>query len=122
MAVAAATKALESELNQLKNTAVAHRLEAYFEEMADLLAQGYAARNRFAIALRRDMDADERTKQFRKKFEQGILICYKLRCSIVHAGDTYLLYDNFDDADAFLLGLIEPLEKAIMTYLTIGLT
>ena len=47
------------------------------------------------------------------KFENGVLQCYKVRCSIVHAGASALVIDEFSDSDDALRSLVIPLENAV---------
>jgi hypothetical protein len=114
-----AEKTLSNEINQLVELAAKHNLSFFFETFALQLKNLKKNRNRYATMLERECDTDPRKKEFQGEFKKGVFLCYKIRCSIVHASGTSLIFDNFEDGEDALLAVIEPLEQAVLKYLGI---
>jgi hypothetical protein len=81
-----------------------------------------SSNNRYVAMLEREFhkDANLRKKLTtgrEVKYVKGVILCYKIRCSIVHSGSTSLVLDEFDDANIALRSLVVPLENAVMKYM-----
>ena len=114
--------AVNSDLNKLLELVQGQRLEAYFEEFADVIQSLCDNGNRFAHALKRKWDTSATKRLFDTKQKSGVYFCYKIRCAIVHAGSDFLMFERFDDANAAIAELVPTLANAVFDYLSIAIT
>ncbi|WP_267109546.1 hypothetical protein [Xanthomonas sacchari] len=104
-------KALQSELEQFNQVVKHHQLESYFEKIRnDALA---ANANRFLLGIGRNIGENVG----RETWRHGVSFIYKIRCSIVHAGQKSIIFDRFPDGDEALSLLLPGLEKAVLCLL-----
>jgi len=116
----AATNSLDSELNQLLALVKDVALDSHFAEIYDKFVTIKNAGNRFACALEHSYSKGEHYKVYKEsKIKQGVLVCYKIRCSIVHAGVSSPIFDSYPDAGACLEALVSSLEIAAIHFLEI---
>jgi hypothetical protein len=119
-----ASQLLSNECSQFVGLVRDHDLRSFFEDFAtdlDILSSGM---NKYAIMLKRELSEDKLLSRQAfapgNKYVKGVLLCYKIRCSIVHAGASHLMFDEFSDADDALRSLLMPLGNAVMNY--VGIT
>jgi hypothetical protein len=109
----------KNELNQFINIADKPGIREPFEEIARLIKTEKI--NKFFISLERQSKKDGRYKIYNgNEFKQGVYFCYCIRCAIVHAGDSHLVFDKFDDAESAVLKIIPIFEKATFKYIGIS--
>ena len=106
-----ATEALKHDLRKFVELIRAHSLNEAFKDL-ETNFKTINTSNRFAAALERQWGRQGSQVPSNHK---GAFICYKIRCAIVHAGDA-LTYDAYVDADAAVISLLGPLEKAVIKY------
>jgi hypothetical protein len=106
-----AAEALKNDLTKFVELIKAHSLNSTFDELESNL-KSIELTNRFAAALERQWQKESSRVQGDQK---GAFICYKIRCSIVHAGDS-LTYEAYTDADAAVILALSCLEKAVIKY------
>lgn len=111
---------LESEVNQLTNLIERADLKTHFEEFHDAFDIQLQVNNRFAWAIKHALDKSGLLKRSPKKWEKGVMLFYKLRCSIVHAGMGTPFYEGFDDAADCINGLLAKTESACLGFLRIA--
>jgi hypothetical protein len=111
---------LESELNQLTNLIKLKDLQTHFEEFHDAFDVQLKDMNKYAWAIKSAVDRSGWLKQRPKKWELGVMLFYKLRCSIVHAGMNTPFYEGYDDAAACVNGLLAKTENACLGFLRIS--
>lgn len=119
-----AVRLLDNEYSQFVGLVKDHDLCSFFEDFAtsvDGLSRGM---NKYAIMLEKEVSEDKLHKNSvfapGNKWKKGVLLCYKARCSIVHAGASSLVFDEFPDGDDALRTLVIPLENAVMKYIGIS--
>jgi len=105
-------KALEAEVNQFEEVVKLHQLQSYFEAVTAEVDALPA--NEFLQAVRRDIAPPNRPPV---AWETGVAIIYKLRCSIVHAGQKSVIFDRYPDGNVALIALTPLLEKAVLALL-----
>lgn len=110
-------KALESELSQFKEVVQLHGLQAYFEEI--LNEANAIAGNSLLVAVKEEIDAE---KNSQAPWQVGVSYVYKLRCSIVHAGQKYVVIDRYSDGNAALVKLMPSVEKAVLALLGLSVS
>jgi hypothetical protein len=109
-------KALEAEVNQFEEVVKLHQLQSYFESViaeVDALPS-----NLFLQAVRADIGPSNRPPV---AWESGVAFIYKLRCSIVHAGQKSVIFDRYPDGNVALIALTPVLEKAVLALLGLRL-
>lgn len=121
MAIGEAEKTLSNEINQLVELVKNNQLKSFFEQFAQKAKILKNNGNRYVTMLEREYDSDPRKKDFQGMFQKGAFLCYKVRCSIVHAGGTSLIFEHFEDGEEALLELVMPLEQAVLKYLEIDI-
>ncbi|MFC2045886.1 hypothetical protein ACFLUH_04330 [Chloroflexota bacterium] len=114
-----ASQRLDAEYMQFIGLVTDNDLNSFFEDFADCIENLSSSMNKYAIMLKREISNKETNKN--SKYASGVLQCYRVRCSIVHASSSGLVIDEFDDADDALRSLIIPLESAVMKYLGINM-
>ena len=75
------------------------------------------AGNRFAIALDRSMSQSGQVQQASAPWQKGVLVFYKIRCAIVHAGLSAPIFDSYSDGDALLENLLPLCESLVLNFL-----
>ena len=100
--LAAAATSLDSELNQFLALVQTSTLEKHFESVHDAFENARISGNRFAAALEHSFKQTGQIKVAKGKWQKGVLICYKIRCAIVHAGLTSPLFDAYADGPTCL--------------------
>lgn len=114
-----AKKSLENEVVQFVALSERYGLGGFFDEFADLVAS--LNLNRYIAALEKEWQR-EKWNDTATKSHKGIQLCYKVRCSIAHAGEgPHIVFEKFNDADEALLILMNTLERAVIHYLGIRL-
>lgn len=113
-----ASQRLDDEYSQFVGLVKAHQMDSFFEDFANCIESLSDSMNRYVIMLKREISENRLNKN--TKVENGVLQCYKVRCSIVHAGVGALVIDEFSDADDALRSLVVPLENAVIKY--VGIT
>jgi hypothetical protein len=121
MSIGNAEKILSNEINQLVELVKNYQLKSFFEQFAQEVKNLKKNGNRYVTTLDREYDTDPRKKDFQGAFQKGAFLCYKVRCSIVHAGGTSLIFEHFEDGEEALLELVMPLEQAVLKYLDIDI-
>ena len=115
--VTAALAALDSELSQFITLAEGAAINAHFEAFCDEFESIKTAGNRFALAVDRSIDKSGQLKALNGKWQKGVLIFYKIRCAIVHAGMSSPIFDAYPDGTACLDRLLPISEAAVLDYL-----
>jgi hypothetical protein len=93
-------------------------MNSFIEDFVPCIKSLSGNSNKYVIKLTRELPEYRLNK--RSNFENGVFLCYKVRCSIVHAVASALTIDEFSDADDALRSLIIPLENAVMKYVGIS--
>ena len=114
-----ATKSIASELNQFLLLVQQAGLDNTFESIYDEFEKMMSARNRFALALERSFQKDRQLDTLTTRSQKGVLVCYKIRCAIVHAGVSAPIFDAFRDGAACLEALLPVCELAVLQFLGI---
>jgi hypothetical protein len=76
--------------------------------------------NRFAAALEHSFQHSGQPKTIKGKGQKGVLICYKIRCAIVHAGASSPIFDAYPDGPACLEPLLPVCELAVLQFMGIA--
>lgn len=118
-AVSEASDALQSELKQFVALVDGSSLIALFEKLHDEFSAQVTAQNRFANALEGSINKSGQIKQVVGKWQKGVLIFYKIRCSIVHAGLSSPIFDSFPDGASCLEALLPASESIVLEFLGI---
>jgi hypothetical protein len=113
-----AIKSVESELQQFTALAETASLKGAFESLFDEFQKAKAANNKFAWALDRSL-AKSGQQQNRQKWQNGVLICYKIRNSIVHSGLSSPIFDAYQDSSDCLDVLLPTLEFISLSFLDV---
>lgn len=111
---------LGSELKQFIALVNAAGLQTQFETFHDQFDQCIAGGNRFAIALNHSITKTGQTKQVNSKWQKGVLLFYKVRCAVVHAGITSPIFDAYPDGAACLETLLPTCEQVMLDFLGIS--
>ena len=91
-----------------------------FETIADIFEDNQRTRsNRFLTAIHDGAIADGEIS-YPEKWKRGCVLCYKVRCSIVHSGKSSPIFESFPDAAQGVAALLQSLESASLGFL--GLT
>jgi hypothetical protein len=118
--VSDASSRLSDECSQFIGLVKDNDLTGYFEAFATCIEKLNDDGNKYAIMLKKEFSEKKASKK--SKSENGTLQCYQVRCSIVHAGNSALVFDEFEDANDALRLLIVPLESALIKYVGIDIT
>ena len=118
--LAAATLSLESELNQFLTLVQHTGLDNTFATLHDEFEKSRASGNRFAAALEHSFQQSGQLKSLKTKWQKGVLICYKIRCAIVHAGVSSLIFDAYADGPACLEAVLPACESAVLQFMGIS--
>jgi hypothetical protein len=108
---------VESEVRQFNALCESTGIEAYFERFLDSFEQSKTAHNRYAFALDRSVSNDGQLSQLQGKAAKGVLVCYKIRCSIVHSGLSAPMFEAYPDAGECLEAILGDLETAVLAFL-----
>lgn len=108
--LAAAQKALESELSSFQSLVQEKNLQASFEAIR--AAVDNATQNRFLLAVKRALK-DSKNSMHAK----GVEYAYKIRCAIVHAGQKDVVFDRYEDAEDGVELLLGSMEEAVFELL-----
>jgi hypothetical protein len=111
-ALAAASKATESELEQLKSLIRSSGFEAQFENIHDVLEQLAQNGNRFSVSVLRK--AKERGKE--SKSDKAAASVYAIRCAIAHAGSLDIYYEQYPDANSALIDILPLVEECALQF------
>jgi len=112
-----ALTSVESELKQFVSLAAAGGLEAEFEVFYDEFQKVKGALNRFANAIDRSIQVSGQHKLVEGKWQCGVLVCYKIRCAIVHSGLSSPIFEAYVDGPACLEVLLPRLESISLKFL-----
>lgn len=113
-----ALQILDDEYSQFVGLVKDHDMNSFFEDFATCIESLCKSMNKYAIMLKKEISENELNKN--SKVKNGVLLCYKVRCSIVHAGASAIVIDEFSDSDDALRSLVTPLENAVIKY--VGIT
>jgi len=58
---------------------------------------------------------------YQEKWKRGCVLCYKLRCSIVHSGKSSPIFESYPDAAQGVLTVLPSLESAAFSLLEVGM-
>ena len=111
---------VESEVRQFTALCASSELEADFERFLDSFEQSKKDLNKYACALDRSLNKDGQLSQLKGKSAKGVLVCYKIRCSIVHSGLSAPMFEAYPDAADCLEMILEDLETAALAFLGIS--
>lgn len=114
-----AVASIESELNQFITLADTAALKQEFETFFDDFERAKAIPNRFAAAIDHSIKLGGQIKKINAKWQHGVLVCYKIRSAIVHAGFSSPIFDAYPDGAGCLAALLPSLESIILNYLRI---
>jgi hypothetical protein len=114
-----AVAAVESELNQFISLADKGNLKQEFEYLFDAFENAQAVPNSFALAVDRSIQIGGQLKKWNFRWQHGVLVCYKTRSAIVHAGLSSPIFDAYPDGPACLDMLLPHLESIGLKYLKI---
>lgn len=116
--VSAALNSLESELKQFIALVEAASLKNQFEVFYDEFEKIKSGGNRFAVAIDRSLTTKGgQIKQVQGKWQKGVLIYYKMRCAIVHAGIASPMFDAYPDGSECLNALMPTCELLMLDFL-----
>lgn len=118
--LAVATTSLDSELNQFIALVQHAGLDNHFDSLHDEFEKSRASGNRFAAALEHSFEHLGQLRTVKRKSQKGVLICYKIRCAIVHAGISSPIFDAFPDGPACLEAVLPVCESAVLQFLGIS--
>lgn len=103
LALKHATKNISNEIAQFIKLVDEKGYQDDFKYFADLCYAIKDTGNTFAIKLIHQCEEHEVWSGVSgHRYKTGVLMCYQIRCAIVHAGDSHLIYDNFNDAEEAL--------------------
>jgi hypothetical protein len=114
-----AVDSVESELNQFISLADTGTLKDEFGVFFEGFERVKAVPNRFAAAVDRSIRIGGQLKKFKTSWEHGVLVCYKIRSAIVHAGLSSPIFDAYPDGPDCLNALLPSLESIGLKYLKI---
>lgn len=114
----AASKSVANDLQQFLTLVEQAGLETLFGTFCDQFEKAKGLNNRFSHALDRSMR--EQIPQCQGKWKKGVLVCYKIRCAIVHAGLSAPIFEMYPDADELLDLVLPSLEEITLSF--VGVT
>jgi hypothetical protein len=117
--LAVASKAVENEIVQFIALVKKAGLENHFKSLFDVVEAQKGAGSNFAFAIERSIELNKQNQLAANDAEKGVIYCYKVRCSIVHAGLTAPIFDAFPDASDFLELILPSVESASLNFLGI---
>ncbi|MNY54519.1 hypothetical protein D3C86_1904050 [compost metagenome] len=94
-------------------------LTAEFETFGIEVGALMAAGNVFITMLDRSAKADSLYGQ--GGFKKAVLLFYKLRCSIAHAGTSSVIFEQFPDSNLAALALLPSIEAIALKSLKISI-
>jgi hypothetical protein len=112
-----AAESVQNELMQFVSFAEAASLQNQFEALYDEFELVKNAGNQFALALEHSIQQGGQQTQTKNRWQAGVLVCYKIRCAIVHAGLSAPVYDVYPDGPALLEALLPTFEFVALTFL-----
>lgn len=115
-----ALDSLGSELKQFIALVEAAGLQSQFEMFHDQFDQCRADGNRFSVALDHSITKSGQIKQVKGKWQKGVLLFYKVRCAVVHAGIASPMFDAYPDGAACLETLLPTCEQVMLDFLGIS--
>ena len=118
--LAAAASSLDSELNQFLALAQNAGLQYHFASLHDAFEKSRASGNRFAAALEHSIQQSGILKGIKGRDQKGVLICYKIRCAIVHAGAHSPIFDAYPDGPPCLESMLPICEAGVLKFLGIS--
>lgn len=110
----------DSEAALFVNLVQVENLNFHFERIFDDLEVLVKDGNRFGAAIQRSIQGASLLREKPGKATNGVLIAYKIRCAIVHAGASNPIFDAFPDGRACLVALLPHFELAMMQFLEIS--
>jgi len=116
----AASSSLESELNQFISLVHNTGLNNHFALLHDEFETSRKSGNRFAVAIEQSFRQTGQIKLVKEKWQKGVLICYKIRCAIVHAGVSSPIFDAYPDGSVCLDVVLPVCESAVLQFLGIS--
>jgi len=116
-----ALDAVESEAKSFISLADSAGLRVEFEGFYDKFYETKNGLNRFANALHHSLQQKGAAANI-DKWAHGVVICYKVRNSIVHAGLSSPFIEAYDDGDACLENLLPTLESIVLKFLGVTIT
>jgi hypothetical protein len=115
--LSAALNSLESELKQFIALVEAVGIKSYFETFYDEFEKVKLKGNRFSAAIENSIMKSGQIKQVQGKWQKGVLIYYKIRCAIVHAGVGSPIFDAYPDGKECLDELLPTCELLMLKFL-----
>lgn len=114
---------VESEVRQFDALCTSSGLEAYFERFLESFERSKSSFNRYACALDNSLNKDGQLNQLQgRAAAKGVLICYKIRCSIVHSGLSAPIFEAYPDAPLCVEDIIGDLESAALAFLGVSVS
>lgn len=109
-AVSAAADALKSEMSRIMD--IAESKPRYFEEIYTII-YNIKNTNQFANAIY--SKATQKIKTEKKHSRIGAAFIYQIRCSIVHAGETGLIFERYPDGEQIVELITRPMEMLALS-------
>jgi hypothetical protein len=116
-AISDAGEAIGSEYNQLVQLIEGENLNSHFEEIVRIWKYLKTNNNKFAYAIERSLDKRRRNES--NLARKGADILYAVRCAIAHAGSASIFYEQFLDAEAFVIRILPEVEAAVFSFMGI---
>ena len=113
-----ALDSVKSEDAQFISLADSASLEREFEALFDEFKNAKTALNQFACAVHHSLQQSENLRTT-EKWKHGVLVCYKIRCAIVHAGLSSPIIDAYPDGEACIDMLLPTFESIALKFLGI---
>ena len=117
----AGLNSLESEVKQFVALVNAAGLTGQFEVFHDEFDQCKTGGNRFSTALDHSITKGGQIKQLTGKWQKGVLLFYKVRCAVVHAGIASPMFDAYPDGPACLEKLLPTCEQIMFDFLGVSM-
>ena len=116
-----ASDAVGSEFTQFMALAETGSLETDFQVLLDEFEKAKALPNQFAIKVDRSIQQGRELAGFTSpaNWRRGVLVCYKIRNAIVHAGLPSPIFEAFPDGSECLEALLPTLELLTLKFLGI---
>ena len=108
---------VQSELKQFLSFVEQASLQTQFESLFDQFEAAMAGGNQFAIAVEHSIQQNDQKNQGVGRWKAGVVVCYKIRCAIVHAGLSAPIFDAYPDGSFLLEALLPSLESTALSFL-----
>jgi hypothetical protein len=118
----AALKLVKSELKQFVALAEKTPLQNEFKNFFDEFQKHKVAGNKLAHAIEHSIKQMNQQNQVNGDWQMGVLLCYKLRCSIVHSGLSAPIFDAYADGPALLEAVLPICESITLSFIGITIT